>query len=140
VSAIDAAVPLELLNGMGMVLSAIFLVLMVWYLWKETRRRKLPLSRWFFRLPPSMHFAVAITVYVFGVMLRTSAAWCWRRFGHGGEIGVLTFAMFGISAVIIAVGAICQIRAVSKPNWGDGPWLLSTAAVIGFVMADLYFR
>lgn len=136
----DASLPLEIFNGMGMVLSAIFLVLMIQYLVKETRRRKLPYRSWFFRLPPSMHFAVAITVYVFGVLMRTSAAWTWRRFGYGGEFGAGLICMFAMSAVIIVVGGICQIRAISKPDWGDGPWLLSTAAVIAFVVTDLYFR
>jgi len=137
----DPNVPLELLNGSGMVLEAIFVLLMLGYLWRETARRGLTIRAWFCGgLPPSMHFAVAVIVFDGGVLIRTAFVWVWRRFYGAGEFGPWFMLAFMLAAALIAIGAIYKIRAISRPDYGDGPWLLSIAAVLAFLMASLYFR
>jgi hypothetical protein len=136
----DPNLPLELLNGAGMVLEGVFLTLMLIYLWRETHRRGLTWRAWFGGLPPSMHFAVAVIVFDGGVLVRTAAVWVWRRFYGAGDFGAWFLAAIGLATLLIVVGSLCKIRAISRPDYGDGPWLLAVAAVMAFLLGSLYFR
>jgi hypothetical protein len=129
--AIDPSLALELLNGAGAIIGISFLGLMARYLILESRRRHLRWRDWIFDLPPSMHLAVAIFVCDLGVSIRTSLIWYWRHFGDG-NFTVGQMVTLGIGAAIIVIGSLCKIRSITKPDLGDGPWLLSLAAVVLF--------
>lgn len=136
----DPNLPLELLNGAGVVLELCFLSWMAVYLWRETRRRHLGPRNWFFGLPPSMHLAVAIFVFDSGVWLRSSVIWAWRRFFGAGDFNATQLGILGFGGAVIVVGSLCKIRAITKPDYGDGPWLASAGAVALFLGASLIFR
>lgn len=137
---IDPNLPLELLNGAGMVLEFCFLSWVAVYLWRETRRRGLTWRDWFFRMPPSMHLAVAIMVFDGGVFMRSSVIWIWRRYLGAGDFSVLQLSLLGYGGMLIVVGSLCKIRAISKPDYGDGPWLISAGAVAAFLLATVIFH
>lgn len=135
---IDPALPLELLNGAGMVLEFCFIGLMLMYLWRETRRRGLAFADWIGgKLPPSMNLAIAVVVCDCGVWVRTIVIWAWREFYGGGDFGNWQAAALVLGALLIVVGSLCKIRAVSKPDYGDGPWMLAAAATLAFVLASV---
>lgn len=131
---------LELLNGCGAVLDAIFIYWLVRYLIRETRRREIPLRDWISRIPPSMHFATAIVIHDIGVFIRAATLWSWRRFHGAGNIDLPILVLLAIGAIFIAVGAICKIRAVSHPDYGDSPWLFAIAAAAIFLTLSVVFR
>lgn len=138
---IDPNVPLELLNGSGTVVEIFFLVWMIRYLKKETTACGLTVSDWLhYRLPPSMNFVVAVFVFDSGVALNRLVIWVWRRFFGAGDFGVMQLAMIGLGGLLILVGGLCKIRAVTKPYRGDGPWLRALGAVLLFVLATLLTR
>lgn len=135
---IDSALPLELLNGAGMVLEFCFLSLMALYLWRETRRRGLGISEWAHGgLPPSMNFAIAVMVCDGGVWVRAVVIWAWRRIFGGGDFSNWQAAALAFGALLIVLGSLCKIRAVSKPDYGNMPWLLSAAATLAFVVVTM---
>ncbi len=135
---IDPKMPLEILNGIDSVLELCFLFCMAQYLWKETTRRGFSFSDWIaWKLPPSMNFAIAVVAFDVGVFVRSVTIWAWRRYYDAGDFALWQIITFDISAIVILVGALCKIRAVTKPDLGDGPWLLSAAAVILFVALTL---
>jgi hypothetical protein len=113
-----AALPLDLVNRNGMVLEAFFIFLLATYLVRETRRRKVSVREWLFRLPPPMNFVLAVMVFDSGVALRSAG-------------------LPAIGGLVLIVGSLCKIRALSRPDWGDGPWLLGVAWVMGITL--VYF-
>lgn len=129
---------LEWLNGGGLVLAVSFLFLISLYLFKESRRRKLTPLDWLHgKIPPNMHFAVAIAVCDAGIGMRSGLIWGWRKFFAGGPFGKFGITMLAISAALIAIGFVCKIRSISRPDWGDGPWLAAVAALAVFL---IFFR
>lgn len=138
---IDPNVPLELLNGSGMVVEIFFLVWMVRYLRKETTARHLTSADWMHgRLPPSMNFIVAVFVFDSGVALNRMVIWVWRRFFGAGDFGVLQLALLAVGGLMIVIGGLCKIRSVTKPDLGNQPWLRALGAVLLFVLATLLTR
>jgi hypothetical protein len=131
---------LELLNGSAAVLNAVFVYWLVRYLIIETSRRKIPLRDWMAKIPPAMHFATAIVVFDIGVFVRASTMWAWRHFYGGGQFNLPLLAFLAIGSFLIAVGAICKIRAITHPDHGDGPWLFAVGAAFVFVVASVLFR
>lgn len=132
----DPALPLEVLNGVGVILAVCFLVFLTIYLAREHKARNLRFRDWFFRLPPSMHLVVAIYVFDLGVVVRTSVIWIWRRFFDGGDMSLTQLLLLLFGAGIIAIGSLCKIRAISKPSFGDWPWLASMGLVAIYLAVE----
>lgn len=132
----DPSVALEMLNGIGVILAVCFLVFLTVYLAREHKARDLRFRDWFFRLPPSMHLVVAIYVFDLGVVVRAGVIWMWRRFFSGGDMSLMQLMLLLFGAAIIALGSLCKIRAVSKPSFGNWPWLASLALVLVYLAAE----
>lgn len=124
------------LNGAGAVLGGFLLGILSLYLIKEHRRRELRLHQWWFKLPPSMHFAIATYIFVAGTSLRFGAIWLWREFGASPTFGGYSFGALVAGGVLSCIGALCMIRSLSKPDYGDGPWMLAAAAVFFFLFVS----
>jgi hypothetical protein len=128
---------LEMLNGGAITPELLWLVLLSIYLMRETRRRGLNALDWF-ALPPSMDLILAVFISDSGVCLRSVTIWAWRRFGGGGAFNPMQELLLIAGGALIVVGALCKIRALTRPDHGDGPWLLSmalTAVVLVLMLA-----
>lgn len=132
----DPARALEMLNGVGAILAAFFLIFLTVYLGREHYARDLRFRDWFFRLPPSMHLVVAIYVFDLGVVVRTGTIWIWRRFFAGGDMSLLQLMLLLFGAAIIAIGSLCKIRAISKPSFGNWPWVTALGLVVLYLVAE----
>lgn len=135
----DPSFSLEIINGASHVVGLIFLWHLGVYLVKETRRRRLGVRAWFFKLPVSMQFAVAIMVYDIGVWMKAFLIWSWRFLGAGPFSPAMMVALW-VGSLIIVVGGFCKIRAITKPDRGNKPWLVAAAAVMIFVALTLLHR
>ena len=123
---------LEMLNGSAVTPELLWLVLLTIYLCKETRRRGLHALDWF-SLPASMDLILAIYISDAGVCLKALVIWIWRRFTPGAEFNQVQVMLLILSSAMIVVGALCKVRAWTRPDHGSAPWLvacLSTTAVI----------
>lgn len=139
--AVDPNLPLELLNGGGMVVEFFFLGWMIRYLWNETTRRKLTWRTWLAgHLPPSMNFAVSVIVFDIGVWIRSVDIWVWRRFFGAADFNQPMILILAGGAVAILLGSLCKVRAITKPDFGNVPWLVSAGATAVFVAASVIFR
>lgn len=136
----SSALFLEILNGGAMTPELVCLVLLAIYLSKEAKRRGLHRLDWF-KLPPSMNLILAMFVYDTGVFLRSITVWAWRRFsgGVGNFDGVEGLALV-LGGALIVIGSLCKIRALTKPDHGDGPWLAASAATAFAIGVLLLFR
>lgn len=138
---IDPNLPLELLNGAGTVVSAFFLASMVRYLWNETIRRKLGVRQWLtMSLPPSMNFGAAVVLFDVGVWVRSVDIWIWRRFFGAGDFNALQLIILVAGAFAIVLGGLCKVRAITRPDFGDGPWLAAAATTAAFLVLTAVFR
>lgn len=132
---------LELLDGGGMVIEAFFILFLLMYLRKETLRRGIGIKEWYhFDLPPSMNLAIAVLVFDFGVFLRTAVIWAWRKFYGAAEFNPNQIMLLSFAAVVIILGGLCKIRAVSFPDYGHFPWLMTALMILLFILGSLIVR
>ena len=132
---------LELLNGGGIVIEACFILFLLMYLRKETLRRGIGIKEWYhFDLPPSMNLAVAVLVFDFGVFARTTVIWAWRKFYGAAEFNPNQIMLLSFAAVVIIVGGLCKIRAVSFPDYGHFPWVMTALMILSFILGSLIVR
>lgn len=141
----DPNMPLELLNGCGMVVEVIFLVWMAKYILVEARFRHLTWRHWVSGdLPYSVNFVVAVFFFDAGVCLRSIAIWVWRRFFDAGDFGVGQIAMLALGGVLIVFGGLCKLRAVTNPDfsgtWPYRPWIRAAFVVVLFALGSIVFR
>ncbi len=87
-----------------------------------------------------MSFIVAVIVFDFSSWLRSLVVWTWRRFYHSGAFAEWHLWLLLVAGVIGLVGALCKIRAVTRPDYGDEPWLICLGLVLTFVAASLAAR
>jgi hypothetical protein len=130
---------LELLSGGAITPNLLWLVLLVRYLAKESRRRGLHALDWF-SLPPSMNLILAITFCDFGTTLRAMTIWFWRRFGGAGDFTDLQLVLLVISGALVVAGTLYKIRALTEPDRGRGPWILATVATAAMLFVLLALR
>lgn len=125
---------LELLNGSSITPSLLLMGVLTHYLSRQSRERNL---RWFdwYRLPADMDLILAMFICDFGWFARSAITWGWRFFGMGDFNAAQVAGLTG-GGVIVALGLLCKIRALTRPDYGDGPWLVSmgmTIAVTGLL-------
>lgn len=131
---------LEILSGGAITPELVCLVLLTIYLSKEAKRRGLRRRDWF-KLPPSMNLILAMFVYDVGVFLRSGTIWAWRRFAGGaGDFNSIEGLLLVLGGALIVLGSLCKIRALTKPDHGDGPWLAASAASAFMIGLLLLFR
>lgn len=126
----SAAPFLELLNGGAITPEIICLVLLGRYLVNESKRRGLRAFDWL-KLPPSMNLILAVFISDLGVFLRSATVWHWRHFTRAPDFtGPETFIMM-IGAVLVVLGPLCKVRALTEPDFGRRPWV--TSALLSFL-------
>ena len=136
----SSALFLEILNGGAITPELVCLVLLTIYLSKEAKRRGLRRLDWF-KLPPSMNLILAMFVYDAGVFVRSVAVWGWRRFsgGTGNFTGPEGLALI-IGGALIVIGSLCKVRALTRPDHGDGRWLVASASSAIVIVALILLR
>lgn len=121
----NATFLLEVLNGGAVTPELLWLVLLGIYLVKEAKRRGLRATDWF-KLPPSMNLILAVFISDLGVSMRAAVVWFWRRFNGGvGDFSPFEASILITGCGLIVIGSLCKIRAITEPDHGNGPWLLS---------------
>jgi len=123
---------LEIQNGDWGIAAAALAVICGFYLAHETVARKAWGWTWRQRWTQGMRNAVAIGTMAMGVAIRSAAAWAWRN--SGGDLKDLSQTWLLIGGVIAVVGFLCVIREISKPLYGNAPWLWTLAAMVVFTL------
>lgn len=128
---------IEFINGLAITPGLLWLVMIAIYLSKEAKRRKLHPLDWF-SLPPSMDFMLAIFISDLGMWIRSFVAWLWSRRG-GGEFTKLDILFLGGASALIIFGALCKIRALTRPDHGSNPWLVAMCWTVVMGILLLFF-
>lgn len=119
---------LELLNGAAIVPGIILIALHFRYLVKEAHRRGL--RGWaILRYPPSMSLMLSAFILIVALWGEKGSKWLWRFLG-AGPLGISLTSALTFFGTIIVVGMLCKIRALTYPDSGNKPWLISSALTI----------
>lgn len=129
---------LEISSGSGIVPEFICMVILIVYLGREANRRRFTWMNWL-SPPPQMDFAIAICIFNLGVLTNSLTVWAWRRIFKAGDFSLAQLLSLGIGRTLIIFGAICMVRALTKPDLGDKPWYLTwLATVIAALMLAMW--
>lgn len=124
---------LAVLNGAAIFPALVGLVLLALYLARESRRRGLRSMDWL-KLPPSMNLVLAMFIFDVGVCLRMVATWIW--YASGEQLAAIE-NLLGLTYLVMTIGQLCKIRALTQPDYGTVPWLV--VSVLTVTTASLLF-
>jgi len=119
---------LETINGVVLILSFPLLIVLTIYIISKIRQQKQPLHQALVNAPNSTVLALALALYLdkVGVLVTRVAVWTWRHFGDGLKGGPMNdtqvHALLAGTA-LSAVGLLWLIGILSRPRYGNGPWL-----------------
>jgi len=112
------------------------LVVLFTYLGSEIRRRGKPWFRIFTCMPLGMSLALAMMLDEIGIFIIRIAVFVWRRSGNA-EAGIpLNYAeqlALVVGAAIGGVGVLWLTLVLSRPLFGNWPWLVSAGLVAAYL-------
>ncbi|WP_187399363.1 hypothetical protein [Bradyrhizobium paxllaeri] len=120
---------LEMINGTSVILIAVLLAFLVTYIKAELHRRDLS-WRDLFDYPAGLSLALSITVAAFGFALTRGSLWVWRQFGSGEQMSEWQLHLALIGSAITSLGILWMIRVLSRPRFGDWPWIAAGSATL----------
>lgn len=117
---------LEQVNGSVALLTFFFLCFSSWYLWDFLAYRGFAMRAALVGLPPAVTLLLVMDVEKLGTLMTRSVIWGWRIMGGGlipfshAETTILL-----VGASLTAIGLLLLIRLLSRPYFGEWPWLVS---------------
>jgi len=118
---------LEVLNGNWAISAASLTVICVIYLVHEAIAHKVFGHGWRSRLNRSMRVMLGVMALSLGVAIRSAEVTAWRL--RSGYLVDLSQFWLVIGGVVALIGFICTIREISKPLYGNGPWVWTLVAM-----------
>jgi hypothetical protein len=118
---------LEVLNGNWGIAGAALTIICAFYLAHETFALKVLGWGWRGRITRGMRVATAVMTSSFGVAIRSAEIVHWRM--SGGSLADISQFWLILGGVIALVGFLCTIREISKPLYGNAPWIWTLAAM-----------
>ncbi len=133
---------LEQINGSVSLLTFFFLCWCSWYLWEFfSYRGTYSLRTALVGLPPAIGLAVILYVEKTGSLMTRGAVWVWRTTTGGMEIFSKFEMLFLFSgAILSAFGMLLLIRILSRPRFGEWPWIASGIIAYGYVLVSVLIR
>lgn len=130
---------LEVTNGVWTILTFCALVVLTIYLVDGWRRNELN-WRDLVSLPLAMALALSMHIQNAGTFISRGTIWFWRATTHGKiPLNDTYQVMLIIGAAVAAAGILLSIRLLSRPRFGDMPWMLSAGLVVLYVVAYVSF-
>jgi hypothetical protein len=84
--------------------------------------------------------ALALALYLdkLGVLMTRVSVWTWRRFGDGlvgGPMNDAQLYLLLVGTPLSAIGLLWLIEILSRPRYGNWPWLACVAITLIFLIA-----
>lgn len=114
---------LEVINGAWALLSIALMMVCAAYLYHELVSRRIAFA-WRKRWTRGMRVSAAIATLSLGIFVTRSTIYVWRHFFDGGDFSKLQLSLLIFGAAIGALGFLCAIREISRPLYGNRPWLV----------------
>lgn len=126
---------LELLNGNWGIAASSLAIICAIYLIHETRARGMPSWEWRKKITMGMRVAIALLTLSAGVAIRSVEVYVWRV--ASGDLPDLSLVWLVIGGSVALVGFLCCIREISKPLYGNGPWIWTLATMAVFTVGSI---
>lgn len=132
---------LETVNGVVLILSFTLLIVLTGYIVAKFREQKVPVHQVLMSVPAAHTvLALALALYLdkLGVLMTRMAVWTWRRFGDGlvgGPMNDAQIYLLMIGTPLSAIGLLWLVRILSRPRYGDWPWMVSSALATIYLVA-----
>lgn len=120
---------LEQVNAAAALLTFSLLVFLTFYLWDWLRYKgRTPFRALLIGLPPAIALAAILYLDKIGTMMNRMVIWVWRAF-KGGAVPFNNIEMGFLlgSAVLTSLAMLLMIRLLTRPRFGDWPWLASAS-------------
>ena len=130
---------LEITSGSGIVPELTMMILLMTYLSKEARDRNLHFLDWP-SLPPQMDLVIALLIFDSGILINSCMVWVWRRFLNAASFNITQSIFLGLGRTLILFGSICVVRALTKPDYGDRPWIITWFITIMAAILLIFIR
>lgn len=126
---------LQVANGAIAMLTFFLLFFLFVYLHYDIRRDGFKFKT-FFLMSTAASLVVTIAIEKLGTFFTRLAVWIWR--GHGGVDAFSTTenALFVLGAMLTAFGLVLMIRVLSRPRFGDWPWMFSVTMAAIYVVVE----
>lgn len=126
---------LETLNGNWGIAAAALAVICAIYLIHEGIAYRVFGRGWRDRLTRSMRIMSGVLAVSVGVGISSIEKARWRMFG--GDIHNLSKTWLLIGGVLALVGFLCLVREISKPLYGNGPWIWTLVAMACYTAGSI---
>lgn len=126
---------LELINGSIAILSFFLLFFLTTYLVSDIKREGFSFKT-FFWMSTAASLVVSLFIEKTGTFATRTVIWLWRTNG-GGVVFDQTqdfFLIFG--SLLTTAGLVMMIRVLSRPRFGNWPWMVSTIVAIDYVTVE----
>ena len=129
---------LEVLNGNWGISAVALAVISGLYVGHETLALGIGIWDWRKEASRRMRLALAVFTLSLGVGIRSIEVTRWRMMGAAsGELSQLWLTAGSVLAVI---GFLCCIREISKPLYGDGPWIWTLVSMVVYTAGAMALR
>jgi hypothetical protein len=128
---------LEVINGSISILTFFLLFFLSVYLASHIRREGFTWKS-FFWMSTAASLVVTLFIEKTGTLATRTVTWIWRS--RGGNLPFTSIENFFlvIGAVLTVIGLIMMIRVLSRPRFGNWPWMVSTIVALGYVGVESF--
>lgn len=130
---------LELINGSISILTFFLLLFLTIYLKYDLHRANFTWKT-FFLSSTAVSLVVAMFFDKIGTLMTRTVIWAWRVKGGTIVLNGIEDLFLVTGAFFTALGSIMLIRVLSRPRFGNWPWLISALFVIGYVIVEIFFH
>lgn len=122
---------LEVINGSISILTYFVLLFLGYYLITELGLKRFTWKNLFI-ISTAIGLAFSLFIEQLGSFLTRMIIWFWRMAGANVPFTPTQNGMLVLGAAITMVGLIMMIRVLSRPRFGEWPWVIATAIVVSY--------
>lgn len=126
---------LEVMNGSTVILGLFLMMWLFFHLYDMVYvRQEAGWSSVFFGIAGGISLASYILFEQIGETLTRFLIWLWRVHGAKLPFNQVEDIAFSFGGFFVAVGVLLMIRLLSRPRFGEGPWLAAGISTIAYVV------
>jgi len=130
---------LEVINGSVSILTFFLLFFLSVYLTSTIRREGFTWKS-FFWVSTAASLVVALFIEKTGTLATRTVTWIWRARGGNLPFTEAQDFFLVLGAFFTAIGLIMMIRVLSRPRFGNWPWMVSTIVALDYVGVETFIH
>lgn len=130
---------LEVINGSVSILTFFLLFFLSVYLASNIQREGFTWKS-FFWMSTAVSLVTALFIEKTGTLASRTVVWIWRTQGGTLPFTKIEDFFLVIGALLTAIGLIMMIRVLSRPRFGNWPWMVSTIVALDYVGVETFIH